>query len=82
MEINVVELLGYLAGVLVAVSFLFKDIVFIRVINGIGAILFVVYAFSIQAYPVAGLNAFLVLVHIYQLWRLKKEKTKNNGNLK
>lgn len=76
MELNMIEILGYLAGVLVAVSFLFKDIVFIRIINGIGAILFVIYAVCIQAYPVAGLNAFLVLVHIYQLWRLKREQAK------
>ncbi|HDR1501752.1 TPA: hypothetical protein QB448_002180, partial [Pasteurella multocida] len=46
----------------------------IRVINGIGAILFVIYALRIDAYPVAGLNAFLVLIHIYQLWRLKNTK--------
>ncbi|MGC7590040.1 hypothetical protein ACPWUF_06120 [Bisgaard Taxon 46] len=70
MEFN--ELLGYAAGLLVAISFLFKNIVFIRVINGIGAILFVIYAVRIGAYPVAGLNAFLVLIHIYQLWRLKR----------
>lgn len=76
MAFDTVEILGYLAGVLVAVSFLFKDIVFIRIINGIGAILFVIYAVCIQAYPVAGLNAFLVLVHIYQLWRLKREQAK------
>ncbi|HDR1022736.1 TPA: YgjV family protein [Pasteurella multocida] len=72
MEFN--ELLGYAAGLLVAISFLFKNIVFIRVINGIGAILFVIYAVRIGAYPVAGLNAFLVLIHIYQLWRLKRTK--------
>lgn len=76
MELDMIEILGYLAGVLVAVSFLFKEIVFIRIINGIGAILFVIYAICIQAYPVAGLNAFLVLVHIYQLWRLKREQAK------
>ncbi|MGC6324671.1 hypothetical protein ACMXY9_10205 [Pasteurella multocida] len=74
MEFNVNELLGYAAGLLVAISFLFKNIIFIRVINGIGAILFVIYALRIGAYPVAGLNAFLVLIHIYQLWRLKNTK--------
>ncbi|EGP02267.1 hypothetical protein AAUPMG_02515 [Pasteurella multocida subsp. multocida str. Anand1_goat] len=46
MEFNVNELLGYAAGLLVAISFLFKNIIFIRVINGIGAILFVIYAFA------------------------------------
>ncbi|GJH43517.1 YgjV family protein [Pasteurella canis] len=74
MEFNVNELLGYIAGLLVAISFLFKNIVFIRVINGIGAIFFIIYALRIQAYPVAGLNTFLVIIHIYQLWRLKRIK--------
>lgn len=74
MEFNVNELLGYAAGVLVAISFLFKNIIFIRVINGIGAILFVIYALRIEAYPIAGLNTFLVFIHLYQLWRLKQAK--------
>ncbi|MGC7559458.1 hypothetical protein [Pasteurella sp. PK-2025] len=74
MEFTFNEILGYAAGLLVAISFLFKNIVFIRIINGIGAILFIIYALRIEAYPVAGLNAFLVLIHLYQLWRLKKTK--------
>ncbi|HHV7164372.1 TPA: hypothetical protein ACUM3I_000693, partial [Haemophilus influenzae] len=57
----------------VAVSFLFKSIVYLRIVNSIGAILFVIYSVIITAYPVALLNAFLVVVNIYQLWRLKQE---------
>ncbi|HHF1176546.1 TPA: hypothetical protein ACUMGD_001220, partial [Haemophilus influenzae] len=56
-----------------AVSFLFKSIVYLRIVNSIGAILFVIYSVIITAYPVALLNAFLVVVNIYQLWRLKQE---------
>ncbi len=70
--IDSVEILGYVATLIVAASFLFKSIVPLRIVNSIGAALFIVYALITQTYPVALLNAFLVVVHIYQLWRLKK----------
>ncbi|HHF3372548.1 YgjV family protein [Haemophilus influenzae] len=73
MDFNFIEFLGYMATFFVAVSFLFKSIVYLRIVNSIGAILFVIYSVIITAYPVALLNAFLVVVNIYQLWRLKQE---------
>ena len=69
--IDPIEILGYVATLIVAASFLFKSIVPLRIVNSIGAALFVVYALFTHTYPVALLNAFLVVVHIYQLWRLK-----------
>lgn len=74
MSIDSVELLGYAATFFVAASFLFKSIVSLRIVNTIGASLFVVYSLLISSYPVALLNAFLVCVNLYQLWRLKQEK--------
>lgn len=73
MDFNFIEFLGYMATFFVAASFLFKSIVHLRIINSIGAILFVIYSVIITAYPVALLNAFLVVVNIYQLCRLKQE---------
>lgn len=74
MEINSIELLGYVATFFVAASFLFKSIVNLRIVNSIGAVLFVIYGVIIGAYPVAVLNGFLVCVNLYQLYRLKKEQ--------
>lgn len=73
MDFNFIEFLGYMATFFVAASFLFKSIMYLRIVNSIGAILFVIYSVIITAYPVALLNAFLVVVNIYQLWRLKQE---------
>lgn len=73
MDFNFIEFLGYMATFFVAASFLFKSIVYLRIVNSIGAILFVIYSVIITVYPVALLNAFLVVVNIYQLWRLKQE---------
>lgn len=74
MELNSIELLGYMATFFVAASFLFKSIVHLRIVNSIGAVLFVIYGMIIDAYPVAVLNGFLVCVNLYQLYRLKKEQ--------
>lgn len=74
MEVNAVELLGYLATFFVAISFLFKSIIHLRIVNSIGAFLFAIYGLIIVSYPVALLNSFLLCVNIYQLWRLKKKE--------
>lgn len=74
MDVNFIEMLGYVATFFVAASFLFKSIINLRIVNTIGAALFVIYGMIITAYPVAVLNGFLVLVNLYQLYRLKKEQ--------
>ncbi len=38
------------------------------------AVSFLFYSLIIKSYPVALLNAFLVFVNLYQLYRLKKEQ--------
>jgi len=68
-----IELLGYIATFLVAVSFLCKSMARFRAFNALGATLFLVYSLIITAYPVALLNAFLVCVNLYQLWLLKQK---------
>lgn len=74
MDVNFIEMLGYVATFFVAASFLFKSIINLRIVNTIGAVLFVIYGVIIAAYPVALLNGFLVCVNLYQLYRLKKEQ--------
>lgn len=66
-SINVVEGLGYLASVLVAISFLMKSINKLRFVNLIGSICFVIYAIAIHAIPVAIINLFTVCINVYYL---------------
>ena len=61
------EMLGYLASVFVAASLTMCSLTRLRVINLIGALLFTAYGLIINAYPVAAVNAFIVLVNIYYL---------------
>ncbi|MHA1734194.1 MAG: hypothetical protein ACTSU5_19830 [Promethearchaeota archaeon] len=64
------EILGYTASVLVAVSLTMKNVLRLRVINMVGAVVFTTYGFLISAYPVALMNGFIVAINIYYLHKL------------
>lgn len=64
------EIIGTLASVIVLISFTFKSEKKIRVVNIVGAILFVVYGALNGSFAVWFLNAALILIHLYKL--LKK----------
>lgn len=65
-----IEAIGVVATIFVLISFLFNNPKQIRIVNIIGAILFVVYGLLIQAFSVWLLNGALIAIHIYYL--LKK----------
>ena len=65
--INLLEMVGYTASVLVAISLMMRSLHKLRIINLSGSFLFTVYGFAIGAYPVAVLNAFIVLVNLFYL---------------
>lgn len=69
------ELIGGIATVFVILSFTMTDTRKIRIINIIGAILFVIYGFAINAISTGVLNAILVLVHLWFLSRENKTKS-------
>ncbi|MDF2500092.1 MAG: hypothetical protein K0Q77_806 [Anaerosporomusa subterranea] len=73
-RINLVECLGYLASVLVAISFLMKSMNRLRFVNMVGSICFVVYAVAIDAIPVALINLFTVCINVYYLTQKNASK--------
>ena len=66
------EIIGYLASIIIAISLLMKSLIRLRIINGIGALFFVVYGLLIQAYPVAVLNGIIVIIDVYYLLQMLK----------
>ncbi|WP_017631814.1 YgjV family protein [Vibrio sp. 624788] len=78
MEFNMVEILGYAASIMVAISLTMKDIVRLRVLNFIGCTLFTAYGVMIDAWPVVATNGFIACVNIYFL--AKMTKGKKNGS--
>jgi hypothetical protein len=63
----VLEIVGYAASVLVAISLMMSSILKLRIINLVGSLAFVVYGALIGAYPVAVVNALIVFINLYYL---------------
>lgn len=63
-----IEILGTIASVIVLISFLMKNEKQIRLVNILGAFIFVIYGICINAFSVWFLNGSLCLVHIYRLY--------------
>jgi GNAT superfamily N-acetyltransferase len=69
-----VELLGYAASILVAVSLMMSRIVRLRVINLVGSLAFTIYGVLVGAYPVAAVNAFIVLINLWFLAKMLRTR--------
>ena len=63
------ELIGTLASIIVLISFIVKGEKNIRLINIIGALMFVVYGLLINAFSIWFLNGMLILIHLYKIKR-------------
>jgi len=72
---NWVELIGYLASLLIALSMMMNNIWRLRWINLIGAVVFSIYGIIVKAYPVFAVNAFITVVDIYYIVQMA---TKSN----
>ena len=66
------EVIGITATLFVLLSFLMKDIRKVRVVNIIGAILFVIYGALINSLSTWLLNGVLIVIHIYYLIKMQK----------
>lgn len=74
MDMNMVEILGYAASIMVAISLTMKDIVKLRILNFIGCALFTAYGLMIDSWPVVLTNGFIACVNIYFLAKMQQEK--------
>ncbi|SDX09224.1 hypothetical protein SAMN05444411_10374 [Lutibacter oricola] len=70
--ITYTEWVGYLASLALIISFTMKNVKTLRIINSIGAVLFVLYGFMLNiSYPIIITNVFILFANIYYLF-LKK----------
>ncbi len=67
---DIYEILGYVASVIVAISLMMSSIVKLRWLNLLGAALFSLYGFLIGALPVGFLNLFIAIADIYYLYKI------------
>ena len=61
------EILGYIATIIVLTSFLMKKMTNLRVLNSIGACLFIVYGFLIPSGPVILTNSLILGINVIKL---------------
>ncbi len=67
-EISLTEWVGYIASLLLMISFLMKNINTLRIINSIGALLFVSYGIMlVTSWPIIITNTFILAINIFYL---------------
>ena len=67
------ETLGYLASFFVALSFFMTDQTKLRLINSVGCVLFMFYAYLLDSVPVFIPNFIVLILHIKYFSTHKKE---------
>jgi uncharacterized protein with PQ loop repeat len=70
----ILELIGYAASLLIAISLMMNSLLRLRILNGIGALVFVIYGILIKAYPVAFLNGLIVIIDVYYLSQMLRRR--------
>lgn len=74
--ISIVDLIGYLASLVVLISFLNKNMKWLRILNSIGCALFVIYGFALDvSWPIVITNVSIMLINFYYLFLVKKSKS-------
>ncbi|MBN8697833.1 MAG: YgjV family protein [Bacteroidetes bacterium] len=75
MEVNITEIIGYIASFVVLLSFLMKDMLKLRLVNFAGCSLFVAYGIMLQySIPIILTNSVILMIHVYYLLKMRKEK--------
>lgn len=64
----VIEIIGYLGSILVAISLMMKNILKLRIINMVGAFFFMMYSLIIGTYPIFLVNLVIFIVDLYYLY--------------
>lgn len=71
-----IEIIGIIATLFVLISFLMKKAELIRIINIVGAVLFVIYGVLINSISTYILNGCLIIIHIIYLVKYLIDKKK------
>lgn len=70
---SVTEIVGYLASLLVLVSFLMRNLRTLRIVNCVGCAAFIVYGFMLAiSWPIVITNVAIVVINLVYLLKPKK----------
>jgi len=68
-----VEWIGYLASILIAISLTISSNFYFRIINLAGSACFIVYGIFIKSWPVAIINTYCIGINIFHLIKNRKK---------
>jgi len=74
---NWIEGLGYVATIVTLISMMVKDMVYLRVINSVGCLLWIGYGMLSESIPVLIVNTVILGIHIFKLIELKENEDGN-----
>ena len=77
-----IEFIGILAGIFILISLVFRSTtrkteILMRILNSIGAVLFIIYGILLPAYSTAIINACILVVNIFNICALLKRTNEN-----
>jgi hypothetical protein len=67
------EYVGYLASLLVLISFLMKNMTYLRLVNTLGCMVFIAYGVLLPSIPIIITNAAIVIINSYYLLKGRKK---------
>lgn len=68
------EFIGILGTLFIILAFILNGEIKIRLFDLIGALLFVLYGFTINSFSTILLNFILIIIQLYKLYKLKINK--------
>jgi len=69
-----IELIGYIGSLLIALSLLMSNIKKLRLLNLLVSLSFTIYGFLTKTYPVMAVNLFITIVNIWYLIQMDMKK--------
>jgi uncharacterized BrkB/YihY/UPF0761 family membrane protein len=72
------ELIGWLATILIIVSFMQKDILILRKLSLLGAILWIAYGLISEAWSIVFLNSIICIIQLYWIAKNKLKPKKKS----
>jgi len=73
---NFMEIMAYIGSLIILISFCTKNVNLLRVLNNVGCVIFLFYAFYHGRMPLIILNSMVIVVNMYHIWSDKKQKIK------
>jgi hypothetical protein len=68
------DFIGWVATILIIISFIFKDIYKLRLFSMIGAFVWIIYGIISVSYPIIFLNVVVAFIQVFWLIKIKKDR--------